>query len=141
MRYVQRRDGKIVGLYAKPQLETDGSLITDAEPLANDHPEILAFLHPEPTPEQIRAKLEAALDAHVDATARGMGYRSSESCAGYAASTDATFKAEALAFIAWRDALWRTAIAVMQAVLAGQRAVPTREELLAEMPAFERPGQ
>lgn len=141
MRYVQRRDGKIVGLYAKPQLETDGSLITDAEPLANDHPEILAFLHPEPTPEQIRAKLEAALDAHVDATARSMGYRSSESCAGYAASTDPVFQAEALAFIAWRDDLWRAAIAVMQAVLAGQRAVPAATELLAEMPVFERPGQ
>lgn len=139
MRYVQRRDGKIVGLYAKPQLETDGSSITDAEPLANDHPEILAFLHPEPTPEQIRAALEAALDAHVDATARSMGYRSSESCAGYAASTDAIFKAEALAFIAWRDDLWRAAIAVMQAVLSAQRAVPTESELLSEMPVFERP--
>lgn len=89
--------------------------------------------------EEIKADLEAVLDDHVDATARGMGYRSSESCAGYAASTDPVFQAEALAFIAWRDDLWRDAIAVMQAVLAGQRAVPTATELVAEMPVFQRP--
>jgi len=109
----------------------------DGEPTEQD---VSDFFAPPKTQDEIRASLEAVLDAHVDATARSMGYRSSESCAGYAASTDPVFQAEALAFIAWRDDLWRSAIAVMQAVMAGQREIPTAAELVAEMPVFVRPG-
>jgi hypothetical protein len=41
MRYVQRDGhGKVVGHYALPQPQADGSMLTDSEPLSVDHPDI-----------------------------------------------------------------------------------------------------
>lgn len=97
-------------------------------------------LSPEAIAAATRARMEQRLDLLVDATARGMGYNSGLSCASYAGSTNPVFAAEAVAFIAWRDAVWAAAIALMAEVQAGTRAAPTEAELIAAMPTFTRPG-
>lgn len=44
MRYVQRdQEGKVIGHFANPQPQPDGTMLTDPEPLPYDHPDILEF--------------------------------------------------------------------------------------------------
>lgn len=91
--------------------------------------EILA-LRPKP------ADFQRAFDDHVEAVARAKGYNSAASLAGYSASSVATWQGEAAAFIGWRDQFWLAAFAMMQAVLAGERAAPEAiPDALAELPA------
>lgn len=82
---------------------------------------------------------QAAIEAHVDAVARERGYSSAVSCASYVSSTNAIWQEEAEAFIAWRDAAWAYAFAELASVQAGNRAVPTIADFIAELPAIEWP--
>jgi len=91
---------------------------------------------PPPTPEQMQAGYTAAIEAHVEATARARGYTSAVSCATYAASTIPAWQAEGAAFVAWRDAVWTAALAMLAAVQAGG-AIP--ESPIAGLPEMEWP--
>ena len=82
---------------------------------------------------------QRAIEAHVDAKAREKGYSSAVSCASYAISTNPTYGAEALAFIAWRDAVWVYALAELAKVQGGQRTAPTVADLISELPAMVWP--
>ncbi|MDZ7595881.1 MAG: hypothetical protein U0932_14630 [Thiobacillus sp.] len=95
---------------------------------------------PPPTPEQIVAALTRDVQAHLDATARTRNYDGILSLCSYAASTNPTFSAEGLAGVAWRDAVWAACYAIMAAVQAGTRAVPTTAALLAELPPMAWPA-
>lgn len=48
MLYVQRKNGVIIGLFANPQPQPDGSMLTEPTPLPEDNPEVVAFLAPKP---------------------------------------------------------------------------------------------
>lgn len=54
MPYVQRTDGAVSGLYANPQPQPDGSDLAP-EWLADDHPEVVVYLHPAPDPRRLAA--------------------------------------------------------------------------------------
>jgi hypothetical protein len=88
---------------------------------------------PGPPEPVTTAQVEAALQAHVDATARAHGYRSGDACASYAASTNAAWQAEALAFVAWRDQVWAAAFAIDPA------SVETLDDVIAAMPPMQWP--
>jgi hypothetical protein len=92
---------------------------------------------PPPTPEQMQAAYTAAIEAHVEATARARGYTSAVSCATYAASTIPAWQAEGAAFVAWRDDVWTAALAMLAAVQAGG-AIP--ESPIAGLPEMEWPA-
>ena len=92
---------------------------------------------PPPTPEQMQAAYTAAIEAHVEATARSRGYTSAVSCATYAASTIPAWQAEGAAFVAWRDDVWTAALAMLAAVQAGG-AIP--ESPIAGLPEMEWPA-
>jgi len=92
---------------------------------------------PPPSPEQVQAAYTAAIEAHVEATARARGYTSAVSCATYAASTIPAWQAEGAAFVAWRDAVWTAALAMLAAVQAGG-AIP--ESPIAGIPEMEWPA-
>lgn len=93
--------------------------ITDAEADA-----IRAAQTPAPTQAQIIASYEDAVQAHLDAFAATWRYESILSAASYANSTVAQFKAEALAMIAWRDAVWNSCYTTLAAVQAGTQPMP-----------------
>lgn len=85
---------------------------------------------------QTIAIYEAALQGVLDAGAQAWGYDSVISAASYAASTNAQFKAEAAALIAWRDAVWVWAAAQLAAIQGGTQAMPTTAAaFIAQMPA------
>lgn len=80
-----------------------------------------------------------AIQSHVDGIARSRNYDSGNSLAGYVASTNETWAAEAAAFVAWRDAVLTYAYAELDRVTAGQREAPTVEDFIVELPAMVWP--
>lgn len=80
------------------------------------------------------ADYRRAVQAHVDRVAQARLYDTGQSCASYAASTNAVWAAEAAAFIAWRDAVWAQALATLAAVEAAEIAPPTIAALIGALP-------
>jgi hypothetical protein len=76
------------------------------------------------------AGMQSAVEEHIEATAKARGYSSSVSCASYAGSTVPAWAADAIAFIAWRDAAWTAAFALQADVEAGRTAAPDDAEAL-----------
>lgn len=117
-------------------ISTDGgvfALVDPPEPDPEPEPE-------PPTPEQIIEMFRLAIQGHVDATARSRNYDSGTSLAGYVASTNPTWAAEAQAFVAWRDAVWLYAYVELDKVTGGQREAPTVEDFIAELPELVWPS-
>lgn len=112
---------------------SDATHIIDNEPVT---------LIPEPVPPtdaEIIAMLTGAVQSHLDIISRQRNYDGILSLCTYSTSTDPVFAAEGQAGVEWRDAVWRTSYQIMAAVKAGTRGVPTREELIAELPAMVWP--
>lgn len=90
------------------------------------------------------AELEAAVDDHIDAVAAAKGYgkryrnNATEACMKYASFVN-KYQAEAIAFGQWIVAVWDYVIQVQSDVQAELRTVPTKEQLIAELPAMVWP--
>ena len=94
-----------------------------------------------PTPEEQLAAFAAAIQAHLDNFARTRNYDGILSAATYATSTVPKFRAEGQYAVEARDAAWAKGYEIMGAVMAGQRAMPTLEEVIDELPALAWPGE
>lgn len=73
----------------------------------------------------------------MDDIVKKKNYDNVGSVVTYINSTDAVFKAEAVAVNEWRDKVWRHCYSVVNAVVSGERAIPSTNELLKELPALE----
>jgi len=98
---------------------------------------------PPPTDIEVLARLESAVDGHIDATAQAKGYgrvgvSPSVACLGYASYPN-PYQAEAVAFGEWMASLWPVCYQIQAAVLDGTRTAPTGAELIAELPAMVWP--
>lgn len=92
------------------------------------------------TPPALTAQTYASeTQYYVDATAKAKGYADGVALAGYSTSTIPSWASEAATFIAWRDQVWLHAYTELAKVQAGQRAAPTVEGFLAELPAIAWP--
>lgn len=112
------------------QFWTGGFIEQDGLPVAVFEPK------PAPTVEDYRL----AVSQHVDATAQSRDYDNAVSLASYVASTNATYAAEAQAFVAWRDAVWADVIQRLNAVQAGTQAPPeSPAALIADLPQVSWP--
>lgn len=85
----------------------------------------------------VQAALTKAVQNYMDATVQARGYDGIATACTYATSTDETFAKEGTACVAWRDKVWRHCYDTLAEVLAGQRDIPTAEELIAELPKLE----
>lgn len=95
---------------------------------------------PPETAAAIQARLINAVQGHMDAAARVRGYDDVKSAVTYADEPAVLkFQAEGLAYRAWRSLVWAYCYAALDDVLAGTRAVPTAEELIAELPVLVLP--
>lgn len=120
-------------------VEAGSALFEDAEKAAKQLGNALQY---EPMPEALPlsiADYEAAIQGHVDDTARSRQFRDGVTMASYASSTNPQWAAEAHAFIAWRDAVWAFAYAELAKVQAGEREQPSIDQFLAELPAVNWP--
>lgn len=109
MPYVQRTNGTITGIFANPQPGFAEEWIAD------DDPEIAAFLNRPPTLDDYRR----AVDAHVEAVAQARGYNNAATLASYINSTVQDWADEAAAFIPWRDGVWVYTFNTLAAVEGG----------------------
>lgn len=91
----------------------------------------------EVTREDIIKGYENAVQSHLDTVAQSRGYDNTYTCLSYIASTDETWKREAAAFNAWRDAVWRKCHKILDMVANDQMAVPTVEELITLLPVID----
>ena len=87
--------------------------------------------------DKMQAQFTAIVQAWLDKTVQQRNYDNIHTACTYASSTDATFAAEGAACVAWRDKVWRYCYDVLNSVLSGERAVPTAEELINELPKLE----
>lgn len=88
---------------------------------------------PAPTVEQY----QAAIERHIDAVAQSKQYSNGVALASYVNSTNPQWSAEAVAFIAWRDAVWHYAYTMLAAVQAGEHEPPALDTFIEELPVIE----
>ena len=79
--------------------------------------------------------LTATVQAYLDAECQKLGYDNGFACASYATSTVPKFRAEAQAYIAWRDAVWSYCYAQLDLYNAGKRDIPT--DIISELPPLD----
>ncbi len=106
---------------------------TKVVPVEDDQP---VTNHPGLSPVDVY-RLE--IQAMIDAKANERQYDSGATLASYVNSTIEQWSSEAQAFVAWRDAVWLYALAELDKVQKADRAQPSVEDFLAELPAFEWP--
>ena len=91
------------------------------------------------TPEEVQAHFVNEIQRHLDETARSRAYDGILSLCTYATSPSQKFAAEGQAGVAWRDACWTKGYEILGECQAGTRAIPTPEELIADLPAMVWP--
>lgn len=91
------------------------------------------------TNANIISSLTAAVQKHLDDTAKMRGYDGILSACTYATDTHPPFKAEGQACVDWRGAVWGACYTIMAAVQAGNHAMPTEASLIAELPVMVWP--
>lgn len=144
----------IVRVWEVPTEYRESGLFVTADPTeipACDHGAPV-FEHPLPAhPDAVAAVEQAALikrfdgvvQSHIDGVARSFGYgdpnRPEISPILHAISyadepAVPRFQAEGQALRAWRSLVWAKCAGILNAVKAGERAIPTEAELLAELP-------
>lgn len=93
---------------------------------------------PEPTQEEIEARIQKQLTAAVqhvlDAKAQELLYDNCLSVCSYIDTGVAKFDAEGVAFRKWRSQVWAKGYEILAEVQEGKREIPTKEELIAELP-------
>lgn len=82
----------------------------------------------------IQEALTKAVQNYMDATVQARGYDGIAIACTYATSTDEAFAHEGQCCVAWRDKVWRQCYDTLDAVLDGEREIPTAEELISELP-------
>ena len=88
----------------------------------------------------ITQTLTASVQAHMDSQARALNYDDIKTAVTYANEPAVPkFQAEGLAFREWRSLCWAHCYAVLAEVTAGNRAIPTAPELIAELPPLVLP--
>jgi hypothetical protein len=95
-------------------------------------------IRPAPLPDL--ADYKAAIERLLDAKAQYRRYDSAVSIATYVGSTNASWAAEAAAFVAWRDSVWTYAYAELDKVMSGLRPQPTVAGFIAELPSMSWPA-
>lgn len=99
--------------------------------------EISEHLNPSPpTLQEMMTQYTIAIQQRLDDFARTRNYDGILSACTYATSTIPKFAAEGQRCVALRDATWAAGYAILAEVEAGNRPIPTVEQVMSELPAL-----
>jgi hypothetical protein len=129
------------------EMELDGQELLDRRVAAKEMPffaagvsyEIIAGGSFAPTRAVTPSDYANAIQAVLDQAAIERRYTSGDTMATYVNSTNATWAAEAAAFVKWRDAVWLYAYTQLDAVKAGEIVPPALDVFLASLPTADWP--
>lgn len=129
MKYFKTVTGQVLAY------ESDGSQDDLIQPglIPLTEEQVTLILNPAPTFEQLKAEFIQAVQQELDQDAQNRGYDNITSACSKA-SIPGIFQAECLAFgERWRDS-WAHCYAELDKVESGLRPIPTKEEILSELP-------
>ncbi|WP_439444431.1 hypothetical protein ABWU93_11290 [Xanthomonas translucens pv. translucens] len=95
---------------------------------------------PESKQREQHASFLVGVSVWLDSTVKSRGYDNIVSCASYANSTDAQFRAEAAAAVAWRDAVYRKLYELQANAPEGVTTLEQVIDLLPQPQAFGWPA-
>jgi len=95
-----------------------------------------AHINPPLTLQTMLVQYTTAIQQRLDDFARTRNYDSIMSACTYATSTIPQFAAEGQRCVSLRDATWAAGYAILAEVEAGNRQIPTVEQVMAELPAL-----
>lgn len=87
-------------------------------------------------PEYIKNQVVNRVQSNLDSFASTRGYDNIISACTYVTSLVPQFAAEAARCVQLRDSTWSACYAILASVQDGTRAMPTIEEVLAELPTL-----
>ncbi len=142
---IVREDGSYVineGMYHVPNDGEFADLWGQVDEYAKANPDkVTQEVEPEPeepTQEEIEARIQKqltdAVQRYLDAKAQELNYDSCLSVCSYVDTGVQKFDDEGRCFRAWRSQVWAKGYEILAQVQAGERAIPSEEELLAELP-------
>lgn len=88
------------------------------------------------TASERNEEIRMGIGRWIDEVARGNGYDNAVSCASYVSSAIPKHKTEAMAVVAWRDAVWSAAYDLLKSPPAGVSTLPQVIELLPKPEQF-----
>lgn len=88
---------------------------------------------------QLKATSKIFIQNLLDTTAQSKTYNDSLHCVSYGLSTNVVWKAEAEAFIAWRDDVYETALTILDGIENNNDPIPTEQEFLNALPTIVWP--
>jgi len=89
--------------------------------------------------ETYKSDIDRKVGVLLDSTAQSRGYSNSQSIISYAISINVQWKAEADAFVAWRDQVWEHVYIEHMAIDAGGD-IPDEDAFMATLPQVVWPG-
>ena len=107
--------------------------------MGNIEEESVVETHEEWAARKVKQQLTQAVQNHMDTIAVERNYDNIISCTTYATSLNPKFSAEGQAAVEWRDNVWVTCYQILDDVKAGNRPIPTEDELIAELPVLTWP--
>jgi hypothetical protein len=90
-------------------------------------------------PERIRGEYQERVQNFIDEKAQERGYSNGVSCVSYYSSTVPQWQAEAVAFSAWRDAVWVYVLGTLDEVQNGTIERPTLQQFRQNLPKMVWP--
>ena len=127
--------------YTLLQLETgiEYGMAVDIYPCMYTYEETSNLIdEPIQTPDEVQAELTAAVQIYMDNRARERGYDDILKATSYRGDTiNPTFAKEAELCFVWRSQVWTRCYEILAEVEAGVRPIPSKEELIAELPKLD----
>lgn len=89
---------------------------------------------------KITRQFTDAIQNYLDVTAQTRNYSNIISACSYAAGTHPKYSLEGKACLSWREAVWDKSYEILNDVQAGNRPIPTIEQVISELPPMEWPN-
>ena len=100
--------------------------------------EVVAIPFHVPTEEELQEYFEDGVEAWMNTVVAERHYDSIDTCIGrYLYSPNEKYRREATAVMEWNTLVWDKCWDILKEVKEGKRAIPTLEEVIAELPKLD----